>query len=154
MDQAVIRRAAPADLAELAAMCHALWPDGSAEEHAEELVPLLAGNPPGTMPAIIFVAQHASHRLIGFISVDLRSHADGCDPSLPVGFIEGWYVAPEHRRRRIAAQLLAEAELWARNQGCREMASDTWLDHLESQKTHSALGFEVVDQCVHYRKAL
>jgi aminoglycoside 6'-N-acetyltransferase I len=34
------------------------------------------------------------------------------------------------------------------------MASDTWLDALDSQQAHEALGFEVVDRCVHYRKNL
>ena len=43
---------------------------------------------------------------------------------------------------------------WARLKGCREMASDTWIDHEGSQRAHEALGFEVVDRCVHYRKEL
>jgi aminoglycoside 6'-N-acetyltransferase I len=34
------------------------------------------------------------------------------------------------------------------------MASDTWLDALRSQHAHEALGFKVVDHCVHYRKVL
>jgi aminoglycoside 6'-N-acetyltransferase I len=92
--------------------------------------------------------------VVGFIEAGLRSHADGCDPSHPVGFVEGWYVAPAHRRRGIVALLLASAEDWARRHGCAEMASDAWVDHNDSQRAHEALGFEVVDRCVHYRKAL
>jgi aminoglycoside 6'-N-acetyltransferase I len=34
------------------------------------------------------------------------------------------------------------------------MASDTWIDNAESQRAHQALGFEVVDRCVNYRKRL
>jgi SAM-dependent methyltransferase len=34
------------------------------------------------------------------------------------------------------------------------MASDTWVDAEESQRAHPALGFEVVDRCVHYRKTI
>jgi aminoglycoside 6'-N-acetyltransferase I len=34
------------------------------------------------------------------------------------------------------------------------MASDTWIDNELSQSCHEALGFEVVDRCVHYRKGL
>ncbi len=34
------------------------------------------------------------------------------------------------------------------------MASDTWIDHIPSQKAHEALGFEVVDRCVNFRKRL
>jgi aminoglycoside 6'-N-acetyltransferase I len=46
------------------------------------------------------------------------------------------------------------AEQWARHHGCVEMASDTWINHTDSQKAHQALGFEIVDRCVHFRKAL
>lgn len=152
--QLLIRPAAPSDLSALAAMCHLLWPDANAGEHARELTPILGGNSPGPMPEIFFLAQDGEGRPIGFIQVDLRSHADGCDPALPVGFVEGWFVYPEFRRQGIAAQLLKEAERWAREHGCREMASDTWIDNLDSQEVHSALGFEVVDRCVHYRKQL
>ncbi len=34
------------------------------------------------------------------------------------------------------------------------LASDTWADNVTSQHVHEALGFEVVDRCVHYRKRL
>jgi aminoglycoside 6'-N-acetyltransferase I len=106
------------------------------------------------MPCVIFVYELNGERLIGFAEVDLRSHADGCDPARPVGFLEGWYVLEGHRRKRIGAALLQAAENWARGHGCTEMASDTWIDSDISQRAHEALGFEVVDRCVHYRKAL
>jgi aminoglycoside 6'-N-acetyltransferase I len=46
------------------------------------------------------------------------------------------------------------AEAWARTQDCHEMASDTWLDSDGSQRAHAALGLEVVDRCVHFKKTL
>ena len=154
MDEITVRRADPEDRAELAVLFHSLWPTSSIEEHAAELVQLLNANFPGNLPGAIFVADHPDGRVAGFIEVDLRSHADGCDPSHPVGYVEGWYVTPEYRRRKIAARLLAAAEEWARSNGCREMASDALIDNLTSQHVHEALGFEVVDRCVHYRKDL
>lgn len=63
-------------------------------------------------------------------------------------------VKPVFRGRRIGPELLLAAERWAREAGCHEMASDTWVDNLHSQRVHEALGFEVVDRCVHYRKRL
>jgi aminoglycoside 6'-N-acetyltransferase I len=71
-----------------------------------------------------------------------------------VAFVEGWFVSENYRRKGIGASLLAAAEDWARGHGCVEMASDTWIDHALSQRVHEALKFEVVDRCVHYRKAL
>jgi aminoglycoside 6'-N-acetyltransferase I len=46
------------------------------------------------------------------------------------------------------------AEEWARSQRCIEMGSDAPIENQGSQGAHKALGFEVVDRCVHFRKAL
>jgi aminoglycoside 6'-N-acetyltransferase I len=135
-------------------MRHSLWPDSSVSEHARDLAPLLDGQAPGHLPAVVLVAEDVDGRVAGFIEAGLRSHADGCDPSRPVGYVEGWFVAASHRGRKIGTRLLAAAEDWARSQGCLEMASDTWLDNLDSQRAHEALGFEAVDRCVNYRKHL
>lgn len=149
-----IRQADPKDLADIAAMCHRLWPDTSTDEHASNIMPLLEGKTPSHLPNVILVAEQPGGRCIGFVDVGLRSHADGCNPSRPVGYIEGWYVVPEYRRKGVGARLVAAAEDWARTQGCTEIASDTWIDNAPSQIAHQALGFEVVDRCVHYRKNL
>ena len=154
MQHLLIRRAELEDVSEVAEMCRDLWPDASVAEHAQDLALLVAGNVRGALPAVVLLAQEPEGGIVGFIEVGLRSHADGCNPSHPVGFIEGWYVAPTYRRRKVGARLVAAAEEWARNQGCTEMASDTWLDAFTSQRAHEALGFEVVDRCIHYRKNL
>jgi aminoglycoside 6'-N-acetyltransferase I len=142
------------DLDQLAPMWHDLWPDSSVEEHAAELRLLLAGKAALTMPHTILVAETGEEKLVGFVEVDLRSHADGCNPAQAVGYLEGWSVAQNHRERGIGKTLLAKAEDWARSHGCVEMASDALIDNELSQHAHGALGFEVVDRCVHYRKKL
>lgn len=153
MGGVIVRLAEQQDVQNIAEMFHALWPDASAEQHADEVRAMLSARSEAALPAEILLVE-VEGGPIGFIEVGLRSHADGCDPRHPVGYIEGWYVTPAFRRRRIGAQLIAAAEVWARSQGCMEMASDTWIDNLESQSAHEALGFEVVDRCVHYRKSL
>lgn len=132
----------------------ALWPKFSFEEHALELDLILENRLPLTMPLVIFVAEATNQTLAGFLEIDLRSHADGCDPSRPAGYIEGWYVVEQFRRRGVARKLVDTAEDWARRQGCVEIASDTWIDNEVSQRVHESLGYEVVDRCVHYRKTL
>lgn len=149
-----VRRAKPTDCGQLAHLREELWADTSAEEHARELERILAGKTPGRMPLVNFVAESADGKLFGFAEVDLRSHADGCSPERPVGYLEGWYVVPAARHRGVGRRLLSAVEEWARSQGCVEMASDTWIDNELSQTCHEKLGFEVVDRCVHYRKTL
>lgn len=150
----LFREALQQDCARLAPLRHSLWPEGSEEEHLHELSLLLGGQTPGKLPSTILLAEEPDGRIVGFIEAGLRSHADGCDPSRPVGYIEGWYVAPAWRRRKVGARLVAEAEAWARKHGCKEMASDTWLDNVDGQRAHEGLGYEVVDRCVNYRKLL
>jgi aminoglycoside 6'-N-acetyltransferase I len=135
-------------------MCALLWPDTSAEDHGRELDLLLSSGRSGILPAQILVSQAADGTLTGFLHVGLRSHADGCDPAHPVGFVEGWFVYPSLRNQSIGKALMHAAEDWARREGCLEMASDTWIDEEISQKAHEALGFEIVDRCVHFRKRL
>jgi len=154
MDNVQIRLARACDLDQLAPLLEALWPQSSATEHTQELRLLLGGKAASvlTMPITIFVAEASDGVLIGFVEVDLRSHADGCNPAQPVGYVEGWYVAEGHRNRGIGGKLLAKAEDWARGHKCVEMASDALIDNEVSQRAHQALGYEVVDRCVHYRK--
>ena len=151
-----IRPAQASDVEQLAPLLEALWPRTSAREHARELELLLGGKAASvvTMPLIIFVAEAQDGRMAGFIEVDLRSHADGCDPSQPAGYIEGWYVAEDFRHRGVGKKLVGQAEQWARDHGCIEIASDALIDNDVSQRAHEALGYEVVDRCVHYRKRL
>jgi aminoglycoside 6'-N-acetyltransferase I len=134
-------------------LCAALWPDESAAEQGEHVASILSGRPSGTLPLVLLVAE-VDREVVGFIEVGLRSHADGCDIRHPVGFIEGWYVQPRYQGRSVGRALMAAAEQWARSQGAVELASDTWIDHEASQRAHAALGFEVVDRCVHFRKSL
>src|ERR1700722_13280319 len=149
-----VRPASPSDCDQLARMRHALWADSTAEEHARELIAILEGQASSPSPTVTLVAKAGDQKLLGFLQAGLRSHADGCDPSRPVGFIEGWYVGPEYRRQGIGRRLLAAAEDWARSIGCLEMASDTQIDNHVSQIAHQVLGYEVVDRCVHFRKRL
>ena len=143
--EASVRLAQASDLRELARLLAALWPESPAEEHARELELIVAGKVPGTLPLLIFVAEDKDGSLVGFLECGLRSHAEGCNPSRPVGYVEGWYVTEGHRRRGIGKSLLAAAEEWARGQGCMEMASDAVIDNVLSQNVHQRLGFEVVE---------
>ena len=145
-----IHKATVEDLEAIVDLCCLLWRDSTREEHREEIAAILKTNLCGTLPAAIFLADDNS----GFLQIGLRSHADGCDPAQPVGFIEGLYVREDTRGQGIARALLQAAEVWSRSHGAKEMASDTWIDQQISIDAHQALGFEIVDRCVHFRKPL
>ena len=134
-------------------MAARLWPDEPVAEHARHMRAVLASKPASTLPLVVLVAELGG-AVVGFLEVGLRSHADGCDARRPVGLIEGWLVLARHRRRGVGRALVAAAERWAAAQGCTEIASDTWIDSLGSQRAHRALGFEIVDRCVNLRKRI
>ena len=149
-----VRQARRRDRDELAKMQALLWPAGLPEELLKELDDALNHRAPGTLPVVLLVSTDENEALTGFLSAGLRSHADGCDPSRPVGYVEGWFVHEKFRNQGVGKALLNSAEEWARAQGCAEMASDALIENEGSQRAHEALGFEVVDRCVHYRKKL
>jgi aminoglycoside 6'-N-acetyltransferase I len=143
-----IRQLGPADHAAVARLMNILWPHCSLDEALRGL-----SSNPGILPLTQFVAE-VEGSLIGFIEVCLRSHVDGCEYGHPVGYLEGWLVEQTYRRRGIGGALVRGAEEWAREHGCAEIGSYTWVDAEPSQRAHQALGYEVVNRCVHFRKAL
>jgi aminoglycoside 6'-N-acetyltransferase I len=144
----LIRRSAAPDLDDWLRMRQLLWPYSDPGQLRTEMERML-GNP--LEPA--FVAVRPDGSLGGFIEAGLRKYADGCSTS-PVGYIEGWYVDEDLRRQGVGATLVRAAEEWAREQGCTEMASDTWLDNDPSISAHRSLGYEECERLVHFCKTL
>jgi len=130
-----------------------LWPESAVEEQESELDAYFREDRTSALPSAILVAED-SGGLSGFLEVSLRSHADGCDVTRPVGYVEGWFVREAVRHSGVGRALMGAAEAWARGHGCREMASDALIDNELSQQAHQGLGFAEVDRCVHYRKDL
>jgi aminoglycoside 6'-N-acetyltransferase I len=63
-------------------------------------------------------------------------------------------VDEQIRGQKIGRELVHNAEQWAREKGCFEMASDTWLDNEASISAHLKLGYEEVERLVHFVKRL
>jgi len=143
-----IRRATPEDKPEWVRMRQGLWPDAPVEYLNFDLDDLLANSDAG-----IFVASDSQGRLIGFIEAGLRDHGEGCETS-PVGYIEAWYVDPHVRGQKLGRDLVHTAEQWAREKGCTEMASDTWLENEASIAAHLKLGYYEIERLVHFVKRL
>ena len=143
-----IRRATPEDKPEWLRMRQGLWPEAPLDYLSLDLDKLL--NDP---EAGIFVASDTDGKLVAFIEAGLRDHAESCETS-PVGYIEAWYVDPHVRGQKLGRDLVRTAEQWAREKGCTEMASDTWLDNEASIAAHLKLGYYEADRLVHFVKRL
>ena len=91
--------------------------------------------------------------LCGFVELSIRPYAEGSQTH-HIGYVEGVYVEPKHRRRGFARALITAAEDWARSSGCREMASDTVLKDSASVSLHKTLRFEEVASIRCFRKDL
>jgi aminoglycoside 6'-N-acetyltransferase I len=125
-----------------------LWPHCSPGEHLAEMSLFCAQLERFAQ----FVAYTESNQAVGFIEVAVRTdYVNGTETS-PVAFLEGIYVVPEARRRGIARALVATAERWTIDSGCREFASDAAIDNKLSHTMHRALGFVETERVVFFRK--
>lgn len=144
-----VRPVTRADATAWLAMREALWPDDLGD-HAKEIEAFFAGRL--TMPLQVLVATDGDS-IVGFAELSIRAYAEECYTGR-VAFLEGWYVAPDARRKGVGRALVRAAEEWGRAQGCTEFASDALLDNTVSQAAHQALGFEEVVQIRCFRKDL
>ena len=144
----MIERMQPSDLAALVDLALALWPDHSREEMAAELGPLLEAE-----DAAIF-GWREGDQWEAFAQCQLRrDYVEGCETS-PVGYLEGIFVRAPWRGKGVAKALLERCQAWAKEQGCREFASDCELDNMDSFRFHLAAGFREAGRIICFTKRL
>jgi aminoglycoside 6'-N-acetyltransferase I len=129
-------------------MREALWP-GSLSDHNEETRSYFKE----PSDHVIVLVAETDGRLVGFLELDHRKYAPGCEAS-PVAFIEGWYVDPSARGRGIGRALVESAEATARSLGRHEIASDAEMENSDGIAAHLALGFQEIERVVCFRKSL
>ena len=100
-----------------------------------------------------FLAVAPEGQVCGMVEVALRNVVDGCLSS-PVAYLEGIYVDPPYRGQGLARVLLERAEQWGRQNGCREMGSDSELHNQMGQEFHRHMGFCETYRVIGYRKNL
>jgi aminoglycoside 6'-N-acetyltransferase I len=144
----IIRRATAQDKPDWLRMRLLLWTYASAESFAPQLDAILADPNQAA-----FIASLPDGRRVGFLEVGLRKYGEGCETS-PVGYPEGVYVDEDMRGQGLALRLMRVAEDWAREKGCTEIASDTWLENDASIQLHLRLGYEEMERLVHFAKRL
>ena len=142
-----VRRARQEDKEIWFYMRKGIWPEAPDEYLGYDLDDILSSENDAVF--IAFVDAEPA----GMIEARLREYGEGCETS-PVGYIEGWFVYDRFRRSGLAGTLTSAAENWAREKGCTEMASDTWLDNETSIRAHLKLGYVEVEKLIHFVKQL
>ncbi|MCU4414631.1 GNAT family N-acetyltransferase [Acinetobacter sp. WU_MDCI_Axc73] len=124
-----------------------MWPRDDAD-HWVEMHALLK------RPQVCLLLAFDGNIEIGFLEASIRyDYVNGTKTS-PVAFLEGVFVQPSQRKLGIAKALINKAEAWAVDQNCKELASDTSLENIQSQKVHLALGFQETERVVYFSKQL
>lgn len=145
-----VRTIQPQEHAEWLRLRLALWPEPAhkIDELETEMVKIVADP---DQP--VFVAARPEGGLCGLLEVSIRKEAEGCNTNR-IGYLEGWYVDPDMRGQGVGRKLVETAEVWAIDQGCTEMASDTTPDYPLSPAAHAKLGYIEVQRTIHFRKEL
>ncbi|MGI2031355.1 N-acetyltransferase family protein [Rhizobium panacihumi] len=144
----LIRRCEPADNAEWARLRHALWPHGGLDEHRAEIETGLPGN-------VLrgYLAFDLAGETVGFAEISIRRYANGSTRS-PVPFLEGIWIADEHRRHGIGRLLIENISEDCAAEGFVELCSDADIANLASHHAHQRWGFAETERVVYFRKAL
>jgi aminoglycoside 6'-N-acetyltransferase I len=142
-----IRRIQTEDKNEWFRMRKGIWPEAPDEYLNFDMDEILASEDDAVFFALV------ENKPVGMIEARIREYGEGCETS-PVGYIEGWFVQENVRGNGVAGALTQSAENWARQKGCSEMASDTWLDNEASIRAHVKLGYYEVERLVHFVKKI
>jgi len=145
-----VRIANAHDIDLLVAMRNALWPDEESS-HRSELNKHFTGEHSHIDQVLLYETEGGD--AVGFVELRVRNYAEGSEEH-EVPFLEGWFVAPEHRRQGVGRALIAASEEWARARGFDELASNALLENTDSLAAHEAVGFEEIERTVNYLKDL
>jgi len=132
----------------LAQLMLELWPDSSLDEERASCEDICCNE----MQTCYLV--RAAEGYVAFLHVTLRQdYVEGAHTA-PVGYIEGIYVKEAYRQLGLARRLVAAAEDWVKQKGCKQLASDAEIGHAVSIEFHKKSGFTEVNRIVCFIKEL
>lgn len=143
----VIRKMIARDRHEWASMRCRLWDNESEAEHMREMAQLIETG------KLTGYGAFQNGQAIGFAEVSIRDYANGCTQR-PAPFLEGIWIASEHRRRGVARMLLDVIAEDLRADGFSELCSDVDIENQPSRSAHAVWGFQEVETVICYRKPL
>lgn len=132
----------------LAEMAMQMWNSNTVDELQMEFAETLKKK------SIAFFIKYLEDIPVGFAQCGLRTdYVEGTETS-PVGYLEGIFVKEDYRNNGYARELLLACEMWAKDMGCTEFASDCELDNTNSLKFHIAMGFGETNRIICFKKNL
>lgn len=144
----LIKKATGKEAAMAAELALQMWEENTIEDLTLEFTDYINAD-----NSIILLAM-SEDKPIGFAQCGLRhDYVEGTDSS-PVGYLEGIFVVKEYRKKGIGREMLKECEIWAREQGCKEFASDCELINDTSLTFHLKMGFKEANRIICFTKNL
>lgn len=142
-----IKRASVNEAGIVAKLAIQMWDDNSVDSLEADFVDYMNNS------GAIFIARN-DNIAIGFAQCGFRhDYVEGTETS-PVGYIEGVFVEADYRRQGVAKELVNVCQIFAKEQGCIEFASDCELDNVESLQFHLKMGFEEANRIICFTKKL
>ena len=142
----MVQRATKDDSRILAEMAVQMWESHTVESLETEFTETLNGE------HSTFFIKYVNSVPVGFAQCGLRTdYVEGTESS-PVGYLEGIFVKADYRKNGYARELLLACEMWAKDMGCTEFASDCELDNIGSLKFHIAMGFDEANRIICFKK--
>ena len=143
-----VRVATLEDVQTVAGLAIQMRESHTTEELAQGFYDYMSGD------AGIVVLAMEDENAVGFAQCGLRhDYVEGTETS-PVGYLEGVFVEAAYRRQGIARELVKACQIFAKEQGCIEFASDCELDNTNSLKFHMAMGFCEANRIICFKKNL
>lgn len=144
----MIKKAEANDLEVLAKLAVLMWSNHSISELINEFSEIM------TNGKSVFFLKYENDLPIGFAQCQLRyDYVEGTNTS-PIGYLEGIFVKEGYRNKGYAKELLGECEAWAKENGCREFASDCEIDNINSFHFHNAMNFIETNRIICFIKTL
>ena len=144
----MIYKAKKEDASIVAGLAIRMWPENTMEGLTAEFEEIIVGKD----AAVLLMT--AGRTPIGFAQCQLRyDYVEGTETS-PVGYLEGIYIADDYRRQGCARKLLEKCQVWAKEQGCTEFASDCEITNEASYRFHLKMGFVEANRIICFTKPL
>lgn len=144
----MVRKATNNDSHVLAEMAVLMWNSHTVDELETEFMETLNDK------NSTFFIKYINNIPVGFSQCGLKTdYVEGTESS-PIGYLEGIFVKEKYRNKGCAKELLCACEMWAKEIGCSEFASDCELDNIGSFNFHMVMGFDEANRIICFKKRL